>query len=175
MKMARTLARTQSGARFCTRALIREMKMTHAAPPISIIAASALSLCKALIATITKPRLTAPVDTIDSVDHMALAGCMTRAPMIAPPPKHPSKLTWMLWRRRNHWGSGHATSQSHVVNRVYCVDGCGQPGLSDCGDECLTQTERARGDYADRWSGVGHLHFSDQRSRAEPRAGLGSS
>ena len=77
--MARTRARTQSGARFWTSALIREMKMTHAAPPINITAASVLNLCNALIATITNPRLTTPVDTIRSVDHLSRADCMIKS------------------------------------------------------------------------------------------------
>jgi hypothetical protein len=56
MKIASTRARTQSGTRFCTRALIREMKVTQAAPPTSITGASVLNLCKPLIATITNPQ-----------------------------------------------------------------------------------------------------------------------
>src|ERR1700723_1474493 len=96
MKMARTRALTQSGARFWTRALIREMKTTHAAPPTNITAASAPNLCNPLIARITTPKLTTPADTMDSIVHLSRAVCMTKAPIIAPPPKQPSKSPYAV-------------------------------------------------------------------------------
>ena len=65
--------------------------MTHAAPPTNITAASVLNLCNPLIVKITNPKLTTHVDTMDSIAHLSRADCMTKAPMIAPPPKQPSK------------------------------------------------------------------------------------
>jgi hypothetical protein len=69
---------------------MREVKMTHAAPPINMTAASVLNLCKAPTATITNPNITTPADTTVSVDHLSRADCIAKAPAIAPNPKHPS-------------------------------------------------------------------------------------
>jgi hypothetical protein len=49
---------------------MREMKMTHAAPPINMTAASVLNLCKPPTATIINPNITTPADTTASVHHI---------------------------------------------------------------------------------------------------------
>src|SRR5579863_7336704 len=96
MKIESTRARTQSGARFCTRALIREIKVTHAAPPTSRTGASAPNLCTPLIVRITNPKISTPVETTTSVEYLARADCIINAPPIAPAPKHPSKTPYPI-------------------------------------------------------------------------------
>src|SRR5579862_247689 len=80
MKTARTRARTQSGARPWTSAVISEMKVIHAPPPTSMTAPSAPNPCKLPVATIVPPRIATPADTTTSVDHRERAHCMARAP-----------------------------------------------------------------------------------------------
>src|SRR5229473_417820 len=94
IKIERTRALTQSGARLCTSALITEMKTIQAAPATSIVAASATIACGKLAMAVISPRIATPPDATDSSDHRARAGCSVSAPRTAPAPKQPNRMPY---------------------------------------------------------------------------------
>jgi hypothetical protein len=119
VKIANTRARTQSGARFCTKALIREIKRTHAAPLMKITSARVLNRCNRVIVTIAIPRMTTPDETIISVEKRARSVCMRRAPPIAPAPKHPSNSPYPIALSSTLLATGGSNANSELEkNRI---------------------------------------------------------
>jgi len=55
-----------------------------------------LNWFKRAIATIAAPRITTPAETIVSVEKRARRVCMSRAPPIAPAPKHPNNSPYPI-------------------------------------------------------------------------------
>src|SRR5258705_2256449 len=94
IKIERTRALTQSGARLCTSALITEMNTIQAAPATSIVAASATIACRKPAIAVINPRIATPPDATASSDHRARAGCIVSAPRTAPAPKQPNRMPY---------------------------------------------------------------------------------
>src|SRR5229473_6553625 len=94
IKIERTRALTQSGARLCTSALITEMNTIQAAPATSIVAASATIACRKPAIAVINPRIATPPDATVSSDHRARAGCIVSAPRTAPAPKQPRRMPY---------------------------------------------------------------------------------
>src|SRR5436189_1476523 len=94
IKIERTRALTQSGARLCTSALITEMNTIQAAPATSIVAASAAIACRKPAIAVINPRIATPPDATASSDHRVRAGCIVSAPRTAPAPKQPKRMPY---------------------------------------------------------------------------------
>src|SRR5882672_10172285 len=122
MKIERTRALTQSGARLCTSALITEMNTIQAAPATSIVAASATIACRKPAIAVINPRIATPPDATASSDHRARAGWIVSAPRTAPAPKQPNRMPYPVGLSLTLLATDGIRASSALANNIVAPD-----------------------------------------------------
>ena len=107
-------------ARVCTKALIREIKRTQAAPLTRMTSARVLNRCSRVIVTMAVPRITTPAETIISVEKRASSVCMSRAPPIARAPKHPNNSPYPIASHPRFWQQRAVTQTANWKRTERC-------------------------------------------------------